>query len=64
MGGWECLCVLLLRSGGSDANVLNKLGIETLVCTSGYEEPHTKSEYIPKKELENLFSLVLELITL
>ncbi len=50
--------------GGSDANVLNKLGIETLVCTSGYEEPHTKSEYIPKKELENLFSLVLELITL
>ncbi len=50
--------------GGSDANVLNKLGIETLVCTSGYEEPHTKSEYIPIKELENLFSLVLELITL
>ncbi len=50
--------------GGSDANVLNKMGIETLACTSGYEEPHTKNEYIPKKELENLFSLILELITL
>ncbi|MGE4453840.1 MAG: M20/M25/M40 family metallo-hydrolase [Sphaerochaeta sp.] len=50
--------------GGSDANVLNKLGIETLVCTTGYEEPHTCEEYIPRKELENLFSLVLELITL
>ncbi|MGH0051879.1 MAG: M20/M25/M40 family metallo-hydrolase [Sphaerochaetaceae bacterium] len=50
--------------GGSDANILNKLGIETLVCTTGYEEPHTINEYIPRKELENLYSLVLELITL
>ncbi len=51
-------------NGGSDANILNNLGISTLVCSTGYEEAHTKEEYIPVKELENLARLVLELSTL
>jgi len=50
--------------GGSDANILNELGIPTLVCSIGYEEAHTTSEYIPIEELERLLSLVLELVTL
>ena len=50
--------------GGSDANILNELGIPTLVCSIGYEEAHTTREYIPIRELELLGSLVLELATL
>lgn len=50
--------------GGSDANILNELGIPTLVCGIGYEEAHTTREYIPISELELLGSLVLELAKL
>lgn len=50
--------------GGSDANILNAKGIPTVVCTTGYEKPHSTEEYIPIAELENLGALVLELITL
>jgi tripeptide aminopeptidase len=50
--------------GGSDANILNEMGIPTLVCSIGYEEAHTTNEYIPIEELERLGSLVLELATL
>ncbi len=50
--------------GGSDANILNGLGIPTLVCSIGYEDPHTVREYIPISELEKLYALVLELATL
>ena len=50
--------------GGSDANILNELGIPTLVCSTGYEEAHTTKEYIPVAELEKLALLTLELATL
>jgi tripeptide aminopeptidase len=50
--------------GGSDANILNEMGIPTLVCSIGYEEAHTTSESIRIEELERLCSLVLELATL
>ena len=50
--------------GGSDANILNEMGIPTLVCSTGYEEAHTTAEYIPVEELEKLAHLTLELATL
>jgi tripeptide aminopeptidase len=50
--------------GGSDANILNERGIPALVCSIGYEEAHTKAEYIPVAELEKLAALILELATL
>lgn len=49
--------------GGSDANVLNAKGIPTVVCTSGYEDPHTTNESIHLDQLKALTSLVRELAT-
>ena len=37
--------------GGSDANVLNAKGIPTIVCTTGYEAPHTTNESIQVDQL-------------
>lgn len=50
--------------GGSDANVLNAKGLVTVVCTTGYEKPHTRSESIPLQELDTLTALVQELATI
>ncbi|NCC12355.1 MAG: M20/M25/M40 family metallo-hydrolase [Spirochaetia bacterium] len=50
--------------GGSDANILNVLGIPALVCSIGYEEAHTKGEYISIEQLEKLYLLTMELATL
>jgi tripeptide aminopeptidase len=50
--------------GGSDANILNALGIPTLVCSIGYEEAHTKGEYISIDQLTKLYLLTMELATL
>lgn len=49
-------------TGGSDANNLNKLGIESIVLTSGYYNAHSKSEYIKKKELFALKRLTEEIL--
>ncbi len=49
--------------GGSDANVLNAKGIPTVVCTTGYEKPHTVHESIPIDQLDILTSLVKKLAT-
>ena len=49
--------------GGSDANVLNAKGIPTIVCTTGYEAPHTTNESIHQDQLLALTSLVKELAT-
>lgn len=49
--------------GGSDANVLNAKGIPTIVCTTGYEAPHTTDESIRLDQLLALTSLVKELAT-
>lgn len=48
--------------GGSDANILNALGITTLAVTSGYSGAHSTSEEIPVAELEALGHLTLELM--
>lgn len=50
--------------GGSDANILNALGFPTLVCSIGYEEAHTKDEYISIEQLTKLYQLTMELATL
>lgn len=49
--------------GGSDANVLNAKGIPTIVCTTGYEKPHTIHESIDVDQLDILTSLVKKLAT-
>ena len=49
--------------GGSDANVLNAKGIPTVVCTTGYEAPHTTNESIQVSQLLLLTSLVKALAT-
>ncbi len=49
--------------GGSDANVLNAKGIATVVCTTGYEAPHTVSEAIEVEQLNLMTSLIRELAT-
>lgn len=48
--------------GGSDANVLNAKGIPTVVCTTGYEKPHSTEESIQIDQLLALSSLVEELV--
>lgn len=48
--------------GGSDANIFNSLGIATLTCSIGYENAHSKEEYIPLSQLEHLASLIEEII--
>ncbi|MDY0289038.1 MAG: M20/M25/M40 family metallo-hydrolase [Sphaerochaeta sp.] len=49
--------------GGSDANVLNAKGIPTIVCTTGYEAPHTTDESIEVEQLQVLSALVRALAT-
>ncbi|ACB85466.1 M20/M25/M40 family metallo-hydrolase [Natranaerobius thermophilus] len=49
--------------GGSDANIFNANGIETVNLGMGYEKVHTTDEYIPVKELENAADLAYYLIT-
>lgn len=48
--------------GGSDANVLNKCGIKSLVLGCGYEHPHSEKERIRISEIEKLYSLIFKLI--
>jgi tripeptide aminopeptidase len=44
--------------GGSDANIWNAKGIKTVVVSTGYEQIHTTSEYIPVAELLKAAELV------
>ena len=65
-GACSSLCLPYTESptlGGSDANVLNAKGIPTIVCTTGYEAPHTTNESIQVAQLLALTSLVKELAT-
>jgi tripeptide aminopeptidase len=43
----------LSSGGGSDANVLNGLGVPTVNIAIGYEKIHTKEEFIRLDDLEN-----------
>lgn len=40
--------------GGSDANIFNSRGLETVVLSCGYEKVHTTEERIPLEQLELL----------
>lgn len=52
-----------VSGGGSDANIFNAAGIETVNLSIGYEQVHTLDEYIPIKELEATTDLVYRLVT-
>jgi len=47
--------------GGSDANIFNAHGIETLNLTYGAHNVHTTKEFIALKDLENMVRLLLHL---
>ncbi|EUJ31805.1 peptidase M20/M25/M40 family protein [Listeria floridensis FSL S10-1187] len=49
--------------GGSDASIFNERGLETLLLSVGYENPHTEKERIAQAELENLSRLLLAIIS-
>jgi tripeptide aminopeptidase len=53
-----------LRSagGGSDANVLNAMGIPTVNLAAGMMRVHSADEYLSLDELERLCEVVLQLI--
>lgn len=53
----------IVTMGGSDANILNEIGVETVVCSSGYERPHSVYEQIEKEQIDRLERLVWNLVT-
>jgi tripeptide aminopeptidase len=50
--------------GGSDANSLNSLGIETVNLGIGAQNPHSNEEFILYKDFQNSFNIALELVKL
>jgi len=57
------LPVSIKRSGGgSDANILNGLGVPTVILSVGYEEIHTTNEAMPLDQLEKLADVVEHLL--
>lgn len=48
--------------GGSDANVYNAKGIESVVLATGMSNVHTVNEYIHLSDIEKLSELLLELM--
>jgi tripeptide aminopeptidase len=55
---------MITTLGGSDANILNAMGVPAVACSSGYSGAHSTDEQIEIKDLEALASLTLELMTL
>jgi len=53
---------LMTSGGGSDANIINGLGIPTVTLSVGYEEIHTTSERMPVEELEKLAEWLVEIV--
>lgn len=48
--------------GGSDGNIINKLGIPSVILGVGYEKIHTTDERISKQSLNDLANYVLKII--
>ena len=48
--------------GGSDANIFNQMGVETLNMSVGYRKPHSKEEYIRVSSLSKCVDIVFNLI--
>jgi len=55
-------CELQESGGGSDANVINGLGIPTVNLAVGYEDIHTTKERMPIEELYKLADMTLAII--
>lgn len=51
-----------ISGGGSDANVFNEKGIESVVIGTGMQEPHTVQEYIKIEDLVNCAGLILNIV--
>ena len=49
--------------GGSDANVYNAKGIQSVVLGTGMTKVHTTQEFITVANLENCAALALDLLT-
>ena len=50
-----------ISGGGSDASVLNSLGIPSVTLAVGYEKMHTSEEYLNLQEFEKAARLVWRL---
>lgn len=48
--------------GGSDANIMNRQGIDAIVVSSGMANVHTKGEFIKIKDMQDTAEMILELI--
>lgn len=53
-----------ISGGGSDANIFNAKGIESVVLGSGMMEPHTVNEYLQFEDLVNSARLVVNMVRL
>ncbi|QLK86107.1 M20/M25/M40 family metallo-hydrolase [Staphylococcus sp. 17KM0847] len=51
-----------VAGGGSDGNIINQLGIPTVILGVGYEAIHTTEERIAKQSLYDLVTYILKLI--
>ncbi len=49
-------------SGISDANILNKKGIKTVVLSDGVENPHTTQEKISLESLEKMEKILEKIL--
>lgn len=54
--------VLAVAGGGSDANMFNAHGIESVVASIGIEKMHSTSEFVPVPELLKCAEFALELV--
>ncbi len=55
---------LKTAGGGSDANVLNALGIPTVNLDAGMMRVHSSEEYLPLDDLEKLCAVILRMIVM
>ncbi len=50
-----------ISGGGSDANIFNAKGIESVVLGTGMQEPHTVKEFIRFEDLKNSAEMILNM---
>ena len=55
-------CNLLVSGGASDANIFNGFGLPTAIVACGFEDVHTKGEWIPTEELAKAAEMTLAII--
>lgn len=53
-----------ISGGGSDANIFNAKGIESVIIGTGMQEPHTVKEFIRFDDLLNCAKLILTMVRL